>query len=107
MATSELRSLKGATNGHHPEVPGQALAKIKSVEYFRVKPRWLFVKICDDQGNYGWGEATLEGHTRAVEGALDEIIERVVGLEAEYARLRPWRGEMLSVATVISNISGS
>jgi galactonate dehydratase len=28
-------------------------SKIKSIEYFRVKPRWLFVKICDDQGEYG------------------------------------------------------
>ncbi|OCT47676.1 D-galactonate dehydratase [Cladophialophora carrionii] len=83
MATSELDSLKGATDGHDPERPGQSFAKIKSVEYFRVKPRWLFVKICDDRGNVGWGEATLEGHTRAVEGALDEIIERVVGLEAD------------------------
>jgi galactonate dehydratase len=89
MATSELTSLKGATNGHYPAVPGQTLAKIKTVEYFRVKPRWLFVKICDDQGNHGWGEATLEGHTRAVEGALDEIVERIVGLEAEYVMLCP------------------
>lgn len=58
-------------------------AKIKTVEYFRVKPRWLFVKITDDQGGYGWGEGTLEGHVKAVEGALDEIIERIIGLEAE------------------------
>src|ERR1700743_2818874 len=88
MATSELESLKGITNGHAPEVAGQTLAKIKTVEYFRVKPRWLFFKICAAQGNYGWGEATLEGHTRAVEGALDEIIERIIGLEAEYVRIR-------------------
>jgi galactonate dehydratase len=58
-------------------------AKIKSIEYFRVKPRWLFVKICDDQGGYGWGEATLEGHSQAVEGALDEIITRLIGYEAD------------------------
>jgi L-alanine-DL-glutamate epimerase-like enolase superfamily enzyme len=88
MSTSQLESLKGVTNGHDPEQPGQSFAKIKSVEYFRVKPRWLFVKICDDKGNFGWGEATLEGHTRAVEGALDEIIERIVGLEAEYVYVR-------------------
>ncbi|KAL3485869.1 enolase C-terminal domain-like protein [Aspergillus germanicus] len=47
---------------------------IKVVEYFRVKPRWLMVKICDEAGGYGWGEATLEGHDLAVEGALDEMI---------------------------------
>lgn len=59
------------------------MAKIKNVDYFRVKPRWLFVKITDDEDRVGWGEGTLEGHTLAVEGALDEIITRIVGLEAK------------------------
>ncbi|KAL4884877.1 enolase C-terminal domain-like protein [Aspergillus karnatakaensis] len=58
------------------------MAKIKSVEYFRVKPRWLMVKVSDEVGGYGWGEATLEGHDLAVEGALDEMIIRLIGLEA-------------------------
>lgn len=65
------------------------MAKIKSIEYFRVKPRWLFVKVTDDQGRFGWGEGTLEGHTQAVEGALDEVIVRLVGLEAEYVPSNP------------------
>lgn len=85
MATDQLKSLHGVTHGGTPHAPNLAGAKIKSIEYFRVKPRWLFVKITDDQGNYGWGEATLEGHTKAVEGALDEIIDRIIGYEAEYA----------------------
>ncbi|PYH93563.1 enolase C-terminal domain-like protein [Aspergillus ellipticus CBS 707.79] len=59
------------------------MARIKSIEYFRVKPRWLFVKVTDDEDKFGWGEATLEGHTQAVEGALNEIIARVVGYEAD------------------------
>ncbi|KFA67166.1 hypothetical protein S40285_05245 [Stachybotrys chlorohalonatus IBT 40285] len=58
------------------------MAKIKAVEYFRVKPRWLMVKITDENGEYGWGEATLEGHDLAVEGALDEMVPRIIGLEA-------------------------
>lgn len=58
------------------------MAKIKTVERFRVKPRWVFVKITDEEGKVGWGEGTLEGHDLAVEGALDEIITRIVGLEA-------------------------
>ncbi|GME46785.1 Mandelate racemase muconate lactonizing enzyme family protein [Neofusicoccum parvum] len=58
------------------------MAKIKTVEYFRVKPRWLMVKITDETGEYGWGEATLEGHDLAVEGALDEMIVRLIGMEA-------------------------
>ncbi|KAG9538744.1 mandelate racemase/muconate lactonizing enzyme family protein, partial [Aureobasidium melanogenum] len=59
------------------------MAPIKTIEYFRVKPRWLFVKIVDAEGAVGWGEATLEGHTKAVEGTLDGYIDRFVGLEAE------------------------
>lgn len=59
------------------------MTKIKTVEHFRVKPRWLFVKITDEDDKVGWGEGTLEGHDLAVEGALDEIIVRIIGLEAK------------------------
>jgi galactonate dehydratase len=59
------------------------MAKIKTLERFRVKPRWIFVKITDEEGKVGWGEGTLEGHDLAVEGAIDEIIVRIIGLEAK------------------------
>lgn len=59
------------------------MAPIASIDYFRVPPRWLFVKISDNDGNVGWGEATLEGHTQAVEGCLDAWKEQYKGLEAE------------------------
>lgn len=59
------------------------MPKIKSIEYFRVLPRWLFVKVCDEQDHHGWGEATLEGHTLAVEGCLDALTQRFIGYEAE------------------------
>jgi galactonate dehydratase len=56
------------------------MGKITDLEYFRVPPRWLFVKLTDEAGNVGWGEATLEGHTRAVEGALDDWRARYLGV---------------------------
>lgn len=59
------------------------MAPIKQIEYFRVPPRWLFVKVLDDQGNSGWGEASLEGHSEAVEGCLDAFAKRFVGMDAE------------------------
>ncbi|USP77776.1 D-galactonate dehydratase [Curvularia clavata] len=59
------------------------MAKIATIEYFRVPPRWLFVKITDTDGNFGWGEASLEGHTQAVEGCLDAWAERYMGFEAD------------------------
>lgn len=39
------------------------MPKIALIEYFRVPPRWLFVKITDEEGKVGWGEASLEGNT--------------------------------------------
>lgn len=59
------------------------MAPIASIEYFRLPPRWLFVKITDTSGAFGWGEASLEGHTQAVEGCLDAWIEKYVGAEAD------------------------
>ncbi|TQV96753.1 hypothetical protein V2A60_000607 [Cordyceps javanica] len=59
------------------------MGKIADIKYYRVPPRWLFVKITDDAGNVGWGEASLEGHTQAVEGCLDAWRDQYVGLEAD------------------------
>ncbi|KAI7105244.1 hypothetical protein KC352_g37151, partial [Hortaea werneckii] len=59
------------------------MAPITSIEYFRVMPRWLFVKITDRDNRTGWGEASLEGHTEAVEGTLAGFATRFTGLEAD------------------------
>ena len=41
---------------------------------------WVFVKVETDQpGLVGWGEATLEWHTRAIVGALEDLAALVVG----------------------------
>ncbi|KAK0344829.1 hypothetical protein LTR91_009156 [Friedmanniomyces endolithicus] len=59
------------------------MAPIATIEHFRVLPRWLFVKITDTEGHVGWGEATLEGHTEAIEGTLHGYAKRFTGLEAD------------------------
>jgi galactonate dehydratase len=59
------------------------MAKVKLLDYFRVPPRWLFVKITDENDRVGWGEASLEGHTQAVEGCLDAYRDRILGMDAE------------------------
>lgn len=87
------------------------MVKIKSVEYFRVPPRWLFVKITDEEDKVGWGEASLEGifipdeacrqpilndhsgHTQAVEGCLDAYVSRITGMEAEYVYTKRLYGD--------------
>ena len=41
---------------------------------------WVFVRVVTDEpGLHGWGEATLEWHTRAVVGAVEDIAELIVG----------------------------
>jgi galactonate dehydratase len=41
---------------------------------------WIFVKVLTDQpGLWGWGEATLEWHTRGVVGAVEDVAQLIVG----------------------------
>ncbi len=41
---------------------------------------WIFVKVITDQpGLIGWGEATLEWHTRGVVGAIEDLSQLLVG----------------------------
>ena len=53
--------------------------KIGRIETFFVAPRWLFVRVESDDGAVGWGEASLEGHAEAVEGAFEALRDRFVG----------------------------
>ncbi|KAA8912704.1 enolase C-terminal domain-like protein [Sphaerosporella brunnea] len=86
------------------------MAKIKSIEYFRVLPRWLFVKVTSEDGLFGWGESTLEGHTEAIEGSLNELCKRFIGYEAddiEHIWQVAWRlGFYRGGAVFMSAISG-
>ena len=53
--------------------------KIARIETFYVPPRWLFVRVESDDGAVGWGEATLEGHAEAVDGAFAALRDRFIG----------------------------
>lgn len=53
--------------------------KIARIETFYVPPRWLFVRVEADEGVVGWGEASLEGHAEAVEGAFASLRDRFLG----------------------------
>ena len=52
---------------------------IDRIESFFVPPRWLFVRVETSDGAIGWGEASLEGHAEAVDGALAALRERFAG----------------------------
>ncbi|KAF8317863.1 enolase C-terminal domain-like protein [Clavulina sp. PMI_390] len=63
--------------------------KIASIEIFRLPPRWLFVRVATAKSEehtteyVGWGEATLEGHTEAIEGAFNDLRERFIGADCD------------------------
>lgn len=74
---------------------------------------WIFVKVVTDQpGLYGWGEATLEWHTRSVVGAIEDMADLLIGQDPrriEYLwqmmfRQHFWHGHGIVRSTAISGI---
>ncbi|WP_254062954.1 galactonate dehydratase [Caulobacter sp. S45] len=55
--------------------------KITRIDTFKVPPRWMFVRVETDEGIVGWGEASLEGHAEAVEGAYASLRDRFIGAD--------------------------
>ena len=90
--------------------------KIKAIETHICHARmrnWVFVKVVTDEpGLYGWGEATLEWHTRAVVGAIQDLAELIVGEDARRIehlwqmmyRQHFWHGHGVVRATAIAGI---
>jgi galactonate dehydratase len=74
---------------------------------------WIFVKVLTDQpGLFGWGEATLEWHTRGVVGAVEDLSQLLVGedptrpehLWQMMYRQHFWHGQGIVRATAIAGI---
>ena len=74
---------------------------------------WVFVKVITDQpGLHGWGEATLEWHTRAVVGAIEDLAELLVGEDPTRVehlwqmmyRQHFWHGHGIVRSTAIAGI---
>ena len=47
--------------------------RIKSIETFLVKPRWLFLKMTTEEGIVGLGEPILEGRALTCQTAVKEL----------------------------------
>jgi galactonate dehydratase len=74
---------------------------------------WVFVKVLTDQdGLFGWGEGTLEWHTRAVVGAVVDLAELIVGEDPTRVehlwqmmfRQHFWHGHGIVRATAMAGI---
>jgi len=53
--------------------------KITNYELFKIKPRWLFLKIETNEGIVGWGEPVIEGRADTVEAAVRELMGYLIG----------------------------
>lgn len=90
--------------------------KITAIDTFVCNARmrnWIFVKVCTDTpGLVGWGEATLEWHTREVVGAIQSLRELLLGenptrvehLWQMMYRQHFWHGHGAVRATAIAGI---
>lgn len=90
--------------------------KITSIETIVCHARmrnWIFVKVLTDQpGLWGWGEATLEWHTRSVVGAIEDISQLLIGEDPTRIehiwqmmyRQHFWHGNNIVRGTAISAI---
>jgi galactonate dehydratase len=56
--------------------------KIRSIELFKVPPRWLFLKVMTEDGIVGWGEPIVEGKADTVRAAVEEMSEYLIGKDA-------------------------
>ena len=88
--------------------------KITSVDTFVVdfyRTNLVIIRVGTDEGVTGLGEATLEGKERAVQGAVAELTEAVIGLDPtriagtlyELARDWYWRGGAV-IMTALSSL---
>jgi galactonate dehydratase len=55
---------------------------VRSIETFKVPPRWLFVRVETQSGLVGWGEPIVEGRADTVAAAVHEMAECIVGRDA-------------------------
>ncbi len=90
--------------------------KIKAIQTLVCNARmrnWVFVKVITDQpGLIGWGEATLEWHTRSIVGAIEDLSQLLIGEDPTRVehlwqmmyRQHFWHGQGIVRATAIAGI---
>lgn len=95
---------------------GEPAIKITAIEPLVCHARmrnWIFVKVVTNQpGLFGWGEASLEWHTRSVVGAIEDLSHLLVGEDPtcpEYLwqmmwRQHFWHGSGIVRSTAIAGI---
>lgn len=78
FATLEQMAAEERAGDRGPVRRGEAM-KVTRLETFKVKPRWLFLKVHTDAGIVGLGEPVVEGRADTVAEAVREIERYLVG----------------------------
>ncbi|BDR57424.1 galactonate dehydratase [Xylocopilactobacillus apis] len=53
--------------------------KISNITIYKVKPRWIFVKVSTDEGIDGWGEMISGTKTETVVSGANEVGKKLIG----------------------------
>lgn len=53
--------------------------KISNFVIYKVKPRWIFIKINTDEGISGWGEMVSGTKTETVVACTKEMCNKIIG----------------------------
>ena len=89
------------------------ITRIESLVCHARMRNWIFVKvITDEPGLIGWGEATLEWHTRSVVGAIEDLSQLLIGQDPTRIehlwqimwRQHFWHGNGIVRSTAIAGI---
>jgi galactonate dehydratase len=89
------------------------IIRIESLVCHARMRNWIFVKvITDEPGLIGWGEATLEWHTRSVVGAIEDLSQLLIGQDPTRIehlwqimwRQHFWHGNGIVRSTAIAGI---
>ncbi|MFC5973674.1 galactonate dehydratase [Halomarina salina] len=51
------------------------MTKVVDYELFEVPPRWLFLRVETSDGLVGWGEPVVEGRSKTVRTAVEELLD--------------------------------
>ncbi|MFM7516191.1 MAG: galactonate dehydratase [Pirellula sp.] len=89
------------------------ITRIESLVCHARMRNWIFVKVLTDvPGLFGWGEATLEWHTRSVVGAIEDLSQLLIGQDPTRIehlwqmmwRQHFWHGNGIDRSTAIAGI---
>ena len=53
--------------------------KITKLETFRIRPRWLLLRVETDEGIIGWGEPVVEGRAATTQACVHELEPYLIG----------------------------